>query len=67
MDPIQDPFLHHLEHKDLIVISHSELVSLYFTNSKISLSQQGLSFNRFEATYAFTTFISTRNFQNPFK
>lgn len=61
MDPIQDPFLHHLDDKDLIVASASELVSLYFTNSKISLSQQGLNFSRFEATYAFITFISTRN------
>lgn len=50
MDPIQDPFLHNLDDKDLIVISTFEQVSLYFTNSKISLSQQGLTFNRFEAT-----------------
>lgn len=47
MDPIQDPFLHHLDDKDLIVISASELVYLYFTHSKISWSQEGLDFNRF--------------------
>lgn len=61
MDPIQDPFLHNLDDKYLIVVSASELVSLYFANSKIGLGQQGLDFNRFEATCAFTTFIPTRN------
>lgn len=61
-----DPFLHNFDDKDLIVISAFELVSLYFTNSKISLSQQGLDFNRFEATYSFTTFTFTRNVSKAF-
>lgn len=43
---MQDPFLPNLDDKDLIVISASELVSLYFTNSKISFESARTQFQQ---------------------